>query len=81
MARKAQAEQGLLNGIPKDYRVMVKPLVADGWTLTRHGRGHPVLRCPDGCHRISVPSSSSAVGTSRAVRNSIRKALAEHDAH
>lgn len=74
-----QQTNGLLSGIHKDLKPLVKECLRIGWTFQQRGKAHPMLRCPEGCHRIPVPSSSSGAGTHLAVRSQVRKAREAHE--
>jgi hypothetical protein len=68
-----QHTEGLVSGLPKDYRPLVRAALANGWKLQRTGKGHAKLTSPTGW-------STPLPGTSKnpSLFKAIRKRLAEH---
>jgi hypothetical protein len=68
-----QHVEGLVAGIPKDYRPIVRKALAQGWTLQQVGKGHPKLTSPDGTWSTPLPGSSSSPSLFKAVVSLLRK--------
>lgn len=71
MATARQRRDGLLRGVPKDFRRWVKLALSEGWTLDQRGT-HTVLTAPTG-YKVPVPSCAN-----NGLRTAFRRQLETH---